>query len=119
MKKIVGLIFAASLSTASLAQADFYTYSQWADLSEAARSYYIAGAFDVVSSYSPDGSDQNIALLVHYQTCMSHAKMTRSQLSENVKMFAATRPKLQSGSATFALLSYLYELCGTPPEKSR
>jgi hypothetical protein len=82
-----------ALLLASPANANFFTYSEWANLDANLGALYMAGAIDTLTSSAPNES--GIAMMKHYNDCLSRAKMTDGQLAENVKAFAATRPNLQ------------------------
>jgi hypothetical protein len=53
----------------------------------------------------------------HYLKCLKDARMKPDQLADNVKAFASTQPKLQK-SVQGALVNYLIELCGLPPQSN-
>jgi hypothetical protein len=113
--KLIVLLMCAALLSASPALADYYSYAEWNELSDASRAAYIAGAFDVLTDYA---TTDDKAAPRYFRSCMSQAKLLNGQLAENVKAFAGTRPELQAGSVTGALLAYLTELCQVPPSRT-
>jgi hypothetical protein len=106
---ILGLLLLAPSS----AGATFYTYAQWAALSPDLRAAYMTGAYDALVTYIT--TPQEEAMAKHYAECLFRAKMTNSQLSENVREFTAAHPKFQGATPQYALVNYLIELCGKPP----
>jgi hypothetical protein len=110
MKIPVGVILTAwGLSSA---HAGFYTYSEWAAWSRTAQIAYVSGLFDALVGIGQPGD----TFQKHYADCVQRQRMTDGQLTDNVKNFAASRPALQARGVAAALLSYLIELCGKPPE---
>jgi hypothetical protein len=101
----------ATIVLVSPASADFYTYAEWAALSEAGRSTYIAGLFDGMVTFVTPETRWAAA---HYRQCLGNAKMNNSQLAENVRVYASTRPNLQQ-DVSGALINYVIQLCGKPP----
>ena len=72
---------------------------------------YIAGLFDgMVSFVTPE----SLGMAAHYRQCLGNAKMNNSQLAENVRVYASTRPNLQQ-DVSGALINYVIQLCGKPP----
>ena len=96
------------------AEAEFYTYSEWERASPTARAIYMAGAFDSLVTIA---TKEGIVSAVHYQTCMEGSHMTNTQLAENVRIFASTRPELHARAAVSALLAYLISVCGLPKKE--
>ena len=107
------LIFAVSIFCASTADAAFFTYSEWDRLSEDGRAMYIAGAYDSLTGYASD--DRGASTARHYQQCVARAKMSNAQLAANIRVFAASRPSMQSSTVQNALVNYLIEACGKAP----
>lgn len=97
------------------APAVFFTYAEWARLSEYGRSNYIAGLFDGMVSFS-EPEDSWIGM--HYYHCISNAKITNGQLANNVLVYASSRPNLQNKPVATALVNYLKEACGPPQPPS-
>jgi hypothetical protein len=96
------------------ASAVFYTYSEWAALSEVQRAFYISGAYDSLTSFAdtPEGARG----AVHYQTCVAKSGMTNSQLAAKILNYAKDKPALHTLPATHAMLDYLIAACGLPPK---
>ena len=101
----------ATIVLVSPASASFYTYAEWAALSEAGRSTYIAGLFDGMVNFV---THETLGMAEHYRQCLGNAKMNNSQLAENVRVYASTRPNLQQ-AVSGALINYVIQLCGKPP----
>jgi len=99
-------------SGAANAQGVFYSYAEWARLSEDDRTAYVSGAMDMLTSVAAPGQRGDA---VHYNNCLARSKMTNGQLATNVKEFVKSNPTLQGGTATRALMAYLIGLCGLPP----
>jgi hypothetical protein len=80
---------------------------------------YIMGAFDgfLYECSKAFSSAWEQAAALHYEACLSKAKMTNGQLAANVSNFASDKPKLQTLSVQFALQDYLFAACGAPPKK--
>jgi hypothetical protein len=117
LRIIVAVLLAMLASTS--AQSYYLTYQQWLAMPEVARDAYLMGAFD---GFEYDNStllspawEQAAAL--HYETCLSKAKMTNGQLAANVLNYAKDKPKLQTGPVQEALIDYLFAACGAPPTK--
>jgi hypothetical protein len=96
------------------AQAGFYNYSEWEQLSVDERGGYIAGAIDLITSYAT-GDDASAPL--RYRECIAKSKMRLSQLDKNVRAYVQTQPDLQAGDMTTAPIKYLVALCGAPPKQ--
>jgi hypothetical protein len=114
--RTVGVLIALALIS-SPALADFFTFQQWAAMSELDRAVYIAGVFD--SLVAPGGDDEQRvrAIRVHYSQCIGEAHMTARQLSENVLNYAKGRPEFHTGPVQDPLLNYLIAACGALPTK--
>jgi hypothetical protein len=86
---------------------------------EAARNAYLMGAFDgfVYDSSTLLSPEWEQAAALHYEMCLSKAKMTNGQFAENVLNFARDKPKLHTGPVQLALIDYLFAACGAPPNK--
>jgi hypothetical protein len=96
------------------AKANFFTYSEWAALPADLRGIYISGAYDSLISYAD--TERGAAWSRFYATCVRKTKMSNEQLADNVMRFASARPKFQAHTVQHALVNYLIELCGQPPE---
>jgi hypothetical protein len=107
-----------ALVLSSAAQAYYVTFQQWQAMPELARNACIMGAFDgFVYDYSGVLSEWEQAAALHYEMCISKAKMANGQLAANVLNFASDKPKLQTGPVQLALIEYLFAACGPPPKK--
>lgn len=113
MRKCAAVLMIGSLVYGGSAMAMFYTYAQWDRLSPSDRAYYVAGAFDSLVSFSISPSEAKVGL--HYHSCVAKAQLNNNQLAENVRAFAASRPRLHGAAVQGALVQYLIELCGAPP----
>lgn len=102
------------LMPAPAALANFFSYAQWTALSAAPRAAYIAGSFDAVVNVAANDADAVTSR--HYSRCIESAKMNSMQLAENIMQFASTRPALQTGNVQNAMVGYLVEACGKPPQ---
>ena len=112
-----GLLIAAALVVASSTAAQqgvYRTYAQWAGLGASERAAYIAGAMDSIILVVTGDEDKKTS--AHYSQCLSRAKLSGSQLAENVLSFAESRPALKTGMVQAALVQYLHDLCGAPPK---
>jgi hypothetical protein len=88
------------------ANGQFFTYAQWEAMPPQERVVYIAGAFDMmISTAAPNDKYQE-----HYRKCVVDSKMNLNQLSENIRIFASTRPKLQNGPISGPVINYLPRL---------
>lgn len=90
----------------------FFTYSQWESLAEGNQIAYVGGIFDSLVSIATPGQMYQ----EHYTKCLAREDMTLGQLSRNMKVYASSRPKLQAQGVSGALINYLIELCGKPPQ---
>jgi hypothetical protein len=100
------------LGSLGSARAQYVTYSEWEALSDINRAMYVGGAYDtLVSTIKPGEKYQR-----HYSQCVTGAKMTLSQLSQNVRTYGSTHPKYQGMALSGALIGYLIELCGQAPD---
>jgi len=99
------------LTTPAHAQNVFLLYNQWEQMPKALREMYVAGAFDTLSTVT---TAEQVSLAKHYNECIAKARLSMSQLTENMKEYADAQPDLQSKPAAGALLRYLISLCGTP-----
>jgi len=106
---IAGLLSALMIGRAN-AQV-YYTYPEWERLSDQARAMYIAGAYDSLVSIA---SAETAPIARHYSKCVS-GRVPVEQLAKNVRTFVAARPDLQKKPVQVALINYLIELCGPPP----
>ena len=96
------------------ALANFLSYSQWTAMPAEPRAAYIAGSFDALVSVVDSAA--GIESRQHYTRCIENAKMSNRQLAENIMQFASTRPALQTGNVPTAMIGYLIEACGKPPQ---
>jgi len=78
------------------------------------RAAYISGLYDALTSFAKDDEDAKVG--THYRNCISRSKMTNVQLADNVRAFTSVRPKNQTAGVGGALIDYLIELCGKPPQ---
>ena len=102
------------IATSPVANAgQFYSYRQWVALDETLRSVYIAGVFDSLLGIVKDRND--LPVTKHYDNCITRAKMSNSELADNVVAFVKKRPELQERSVSGALMNYLIDFCGAPP----
>jgi hypothetical protein len=111
MLRLICLFWIATSSVANAGQ--FYSYRQWVALDETLRSVYIAGVFDSLLGIVKDRND--LPVTKHYDRCITGAKMSNSELADNVVSFVKTRPELQERSVSGALMNYLIDFCGAPP----
>jgi hypothetical protein len=117
MRTVIVLI---ALLVSSAAQAYFVTYQQWLAMQEAGRNAYIIGAFD---GYLYDDSQffvseqWKIDATVHYEMCLSKARMSSGQLAANVMNFARDKPELHTQPVQHVLMNYLFAACGKSPTK--
>ena len=82
-------------------------------LSPDLRTAYMTGAYDSLVGYV--ATPEEAMMAKHYVDCLLRARMTNTQLSENVREYAAPRPKFHGSTPQDALVNYLIELCGSPP----
>ena len=68
----------ATIVLVSPASASFYTYAEWAALSEAGRSMYIAGLFDGMVTFA---TPETRWMAARYRQCLGNAKMNNSCIS--------------------------------------
>jgi hypothetical protein len=101
-------------STAYSQKGVFYNYSQWDRMEEVNRVYYLTGVFDSLVIYAADERTRKAS--IHYYTCIRQANMDNGQLANNVQSYVRVHPDLQEGTVQLALVRYLAELCGPPPE---
>jgi hypothetical protein len=94
-------VVVALFAMSAPANAVFFTYSQWEALAPIERASYISGLYDGLVSFASDADDARVGS--HYQSCITRSKMTNVQLSDNVRTFASTRPKLQISGVGGAL----------------
>jgi hypothetical protein len=93
--------------------------STMASQPELAQNACIAGAYDgfVYDYSSPFAPAWEQAGALHYEACLSKAKMSNGQLAANVLNFVSDKPKLQTGPVQLALIEYLFAASGAPPKK--
>ena len=111
MLRLICLFLIAISPVANAGQ--FYSYRQWVALDETLRSVYIAGVFDSLLGVVKDRND--LPVTKHYDNCITRAKMSNSELADNVLAFVKKRPELQERSVSGALMNYLIDFCGAPP----
>jgi hypothetical protein len=75
---------------------------------------YITGFYDALTSVADANNDTTVA--THYQSCLQRSKMTNSQLANNIRAYAQSRPELQTGGVAGALINYLLSACGPIPK---
>jgi hypothetical protein len=102
------------MALASPASATFYTYAEWAALSEYGRFMYISGLYDGLPSFVSHEDD--MSMISHYRQCIANARMTNGQLAENIRVYASSRPNLQAKPVSSAFIAYLIQLCTMPPQ---
>jgi hypothetical protein len=102
------------LAIATAAHAEYFTYSEWSRQPADFRAAYIAGMYDALISLAETDAEAKIG--AHYQTCVSRAKITNSQLAERTLFFGAARTSLQSVGVGTVMINYLIQLCGKPPQ---
>lgn len=107
-------VIALMLAIATTAHAEYFTYSEWSRQPEDFRAAYIAGMYDALTSLAETDADAKVG--AHYQTCVSRAKITNSQLAERTLLFGTGRPDLQSGAVGTVMVDYLIHFCGKPPQ---
>jgi hypothetical protein len=112
MLRLVFLFLIAASPVANAGQ--FYSYRQWVVLNKPLRSAYIAGVFDSLLGIVKDRND--LPVTKHYDDCITRANMSDSELANNIVAFVKTRPELQERSVSGALINYLIDFCGPPPE---
>lgn len=110
MKRLLVAATMVTISSGS-SQAGFMTFSEWAQLGASNRAYYIAGAFDSLTTFS----ERDTITPAHYLNCIKNAGMTNMQLADNILKYAADKPKLQVGTPQEAMINYLISACGLSP----
>jgi hypothetical protein len=98
-------------TTQAYAQSVYFKYSDWEQMPTSLREIYVAGAFDAVSTVTVA---EGVVAAWHYNECVARIGMSASQLSENLKAYAESRPDLQYKSTPGVLMRYLVSVCGTP-----
>lgn len=109
---LLGVTLAATISWPASGD-PLLTYAEWELLPERLRTLYMSSAFNILIYWSPN---QNTRKSHHYYKCVSDARMTSSQLAQNVKDYASGRPELGRSVADRVLLQYLSTLCGPIPD---
>src|SRR6478735_580122 len=74
---------------------------------------YIAGLFDGLTT---TGTNDWEPITRHYDRCIEKAKLTIDQLVENVLAYGQSRPQFHAKPVAGAMINYLVEVCGTPPQ---
>jgi hypothetical protein len=101
-------------STAASQTGAFYPYSKWDKLSYVERVAYISGVIDTMINYVTD--DDGAKWSHHYYNCIKRVNIQNSQLANNLQEYVRARSDLQGGTVQEAMLHYLGELCGSPPQ---
>ena len=102
MKRLV--LIATLLS--SPASAQFYGYNDFDRQSPALKYLYVAGAVDMFLAIQASGANR-----FDVGECIRDAKISIKEITENMQVYARTRPELQNGTVATPLLGYLAELC--------
>jgi acyl-CoA reductase-like NAD-dependent aldehyde dehydrogenase len=105
---------AALMLAIATAHAEYFTYSDWSKQPADFRAAYIAGLYDAVVSLAETDAEARIG--AHFQTCVSRAKITNSQLAERTLLYGSARSELRSGGVGEVMINYLIQLCGKPPQ---
>ena len=95
-------------------QGAYNNYSDWVRMSEDNRAAYIAGVVDSLTVYADSNAGRKAAS--HYFNCLIRTKITNGQLADQVEAYVTARPQLRGGTVQGALIGYLKELCGLPPQ---
>jgi len=97
----------------SEASAAYLTYAEWDSLPAPSRALYIAGLFDGLTTIATNDWEP---ITRHYDRCIEKAKLTNDQLAENVLAYGQSRPQFHAKPVAGAMINYLVEVCGTPPQ---
>ena len=95
------------------ASAAYLTYAEWATLPAPSRALYIAGLFDGLTTIATDDWEP---ITRHYDRCIEKAKLTNDQLAESLLAYGQSRPQFHAKPVAGAMINYLVEVCGTPPQ---
>ena len=106
-------VAALMLAIATTARAEYFIYADWSQQPAEFRAAYIAGLYDALVSLGDTDAEARIG--AYYQTCVSRAKMTNSQLAERTLLFGVGQPSLRSGGVGTVMVNYLIHFCGKPP----
>jgi hypothetical protein len=114
-KAAIGVLFLLSLTMASQA-GRFYGFFAWDQFPHNERAAYIAGSFDALITYASD--DQGRRMGRHYSDCIERTRTSNGQLADNVQTYAKNHPEALGGVGSLqgALVLYLMQLCGKPPQ---
>ena len=102
------------MSSPVSSQGVFNNYSEWVRMSEDNRAAYISGVVDSLMIYADSNAGRKAAS--HYFSCLVRSTMSNGQLADNVEAYVTARPQLRGGTVQGALIRYLKELCGLPPQ---
>jgi hypothetical protein len=111
-------LFRVTLILASMvffreASAAYLTYAEWDSLPAPTRALYIAGLFDGLTTIATNDWEP---ITRHYDKCIEKAKLTNDQLAENVLAYGHSRPQFHAKPVAGAMINYLVEVCGAPPQ---
>jgi len=95
-------------------QGVYNNYSDWVRMSDDNRAAYITGVVDSLTVYADSNAGRKAAS--HYFNCLIRTKITNGQLADQVEAYVTARPQLREGTVQGALIGYLKELCGLPPQ---
>lgn len=90
------------------------TYASWQRLSRPEKVTYLTGAYDSLVTLGTD--PQSVRDSKHFNDCVVRSRMSAGQMTTNVESFAATRPDLHGLPPQAALIQYLVQMCGPPPQ---
>ena len=102
------------ISSPASSQGVFNDYSDWVRMSGDNRAAYIAGVVDSLTVYADSNAGRKAAS--HYFNCLLRTKVADGQLAAQVEAYVTARPQLRGGTVQGALIAYLKELCGLPPQ---
>ena len=88
---------------ATASRAEYFSYSEWSQQPADFRAAYIAGMYDALISLAETDAEAKIG--AHYQTCVSRAKITNSQLAERTLLFGVARTSLRSGGVGTVMMN--------------
>jgi hypothetical protein len=102
------------ISSPLSSQGVYNNYSDWVRMSDDNRAAYITGVVDSLTVYADSNAGRKAAS--HYLDCLVRTKITNGQLADQVEAYVTARPQLRGGTVQGALIGYLKELCGLPPQ---
>ena len=108
------LVLLLLISSPVSSQGVFNNYSDWVRMSEDNRAAYITRVVDSLTVYADSNAGRKAAS--HYFNCISRSNMTNGQLADQVEAYVTARPQLRGGTVQGALIGYLKQLCGLPPQ---